>query len=268
VPASRSTSCDEPEVHACWTHDPRRHARSRVARWGDPGPRTGYLAGGRRCGRARRQRGPAARLPAHRHRHHVRQRGRGRASSCHGRHRPRRRLRHHEKETLTESLAALHVDHLDLWLIHWPPGGGAAPRTWDVFRSARDEGLVRSIGVSNYSITQIDELIRATGEAPAVNQIPYSPSDHDPELLAAHRERGVVVEGYSPLKRSNLRAPALVDAAAAHDVTPAQVVLRWHVQHEVVVIPKSTAPERIAANLDVFAFELTSEEMSRIDAMS
>jgi len=173
-----------------------------------------------------------------------------------------------EKQTLTESLAALHVDHLDLWLIHWPPGGGAAPRTWDVFRSARDEGLVRSIGVSNYSIAQIDELIRATGEAPSVNQIPYSPSDHDPELLAAHRERGVVVEGYSPLKRSNLRAPALVDAAAAHDVTPAQVVLRWHVQHEVVVIPKSTAPERIAANLDVFAFELTSEEMSRIDAMS
>jgi len=173
-----------------------------------------------------------------------------------------------ERRTLTESLVALNLDHLDLWLVHWPPGGGAAPRTWEAFRSARDEGLVRSIGVSNYSIAQIDELIEATGEAPAVNQIPYSPSDHDPRLLAAHRERGVVVEGYSPLKRSDLRSPALVDAAAAHGVTAAQVVLRWHVQHDVVVIPKSTDRDRIAANLDVFGFELTSQEMARIDALA
>ncbi|WP_028048283.1 aldo/keto reductase [Cellulomonas sp. URHD0024] len=172
-----------------------------------------------------------------------------------------------EQRTLTESLIALNLDHVDLWLIHWPPGGQAAPRTWDEFRAARDEGLVRSIGVSNYSIRQIDELIEVTGEAPAVNQIPYSPSDHDPALLAAHRERGIVVEGYSPLKRSDLRAPALVDAAAAHDVTAAQVVLRWHVQHDVVVIPKSTDRERLAANLDVFGFELTDEEMARIDAL-
>lgn len=173
-----------------------------------------------------------------------------------------------ERQTLTESLAALHLDHLDLWLIHWPPGGAPAPRTWDAFRAARDEGLVRSIGVSNYSIAQIDELIDATGETPAVNQIPYSPADHDPELLAAHRERGIVVEGYSPLKRSDLRAPALADAAAAHDVTAAQVVIRWHVQHEVVVIPKSTDRDRIAANLDVLGFELTAEEMARIDALA
>ena len=101
-----------------------------------------------------------------------------------------------------------------------------------------------------------------------MNQIPYSPSDHDPRLLAAHRERGVVVEGYSPLKRSDLRSPALVDAAAAHGVTAAQVVLRWHVQHDVVVIPKSTDRDRIAANLDVFGFELTAEEMARIDALA
>jgi 2,5-diketo-D-gluconate reductase A len=173
-----------------------------------------------------------------------------------------------ERRTLTESLLALHLDHLDLWLIHWPPGGGAAPATWEAFRTARDEGLVRSIGVSNYSVAQIDQLIQATGEAPAVNQIPYSPTDHDPALLAAHRDRGIVVEGYSPLKRSDLRAPALVDAAAAHDVTAAQVVLRWHLQHEVVVIPKSTDRQRIAANLDVLGFELTDEEMSRIDALA
>jgi 2,5-diketo-D-gluconate reductase A len=173
-----------------------------------------------------------------------------------------------ERQTLTESLVALHVDHVDLWLIHWPPRGGAAPATWDVFRTARDEGLVRSIGVSNYSIAQIDELVEATGEAPAVNQIPYSPSDHDPRLLEQHRERGVVVEGYSPLKRSDLRAPALVETADAHGVTPAQVVLRWHVQHDVVVIPKSTSRDRIESNLDVFGFELTDDEMARIDGLA
>ncbi|MDM7831461.1 aldo/keto reductase [Cellulomonas edaphi] len=173
-----------------------------------------------------------------------------------------------ERRTLTESLVALHVDHVDLWLIHWPPSAGAAPETWEAFRAARDEGLVRAIGVSNYSIAQIDELIAATGEAPAVNQIPYSPTDHDPRLLAQHRERGVQVEGYSPLKRSDMRATALVEAARAHDVTPAQVVLRWHVQHDVVVIPKSTDPDRLASNLDVFGFELTDEEMARIDALA
>lgn len=171
------------------------------------------------------------------------------------------------RRTLTESLVALTVDHLDLWLIHWPPNGQASPETWQVFREARDEGLTRSIGVSNYSIEQIDELIAATGEAPAVNQIPYSPRDHDPGLLAAHRERGVVVEGYSPLKRTALDAPVIVDAARAHDVTPAQVVLRWHLQHDVVVIPKSTHRERIEANLDVVGFTLSDAEMAAIDAL-
>ncbi|WP_315094651.1 aldo/keto reductase [uncultured Cellulomonas sp.] len=171
------------------------------------------------------------------------------------------------RRTLTESLTALVTDHVDLWLIHWPPNRQASPETWQVFREARDEGLVRSIGVSNYSIAQLDELIAATGEAPAVNQIPYSPRDHDPDLLAAHRERGVVVEGYSPLKRTSLDSPALVSAAQAHGVTPAQVVLRWHVQHDVVVIPKSTRQERIATNLDILGFELTEEQMAAIDAL-
>lgn len=172
-----------------------------------------------------------------------------------------------ERQTLTESLAALGTDHLDLWLVHWPPNKQATPSTWREFVAARDEGLVRSIGVSNYSIAQIDELIEATGVAPAVNQIPYSPVDHDPALLAAHRERGVVVEGYSPLKRTDLDAPAIADAARAHDVTPAQVVLRWHVQHDVVVIPKSTKQHRLEENLGALGFELTDDEMTAIDAL-
>lgn len=172
-----------------------------------------------------------------------------------------------ERETLRESLAELGTDHLDLWLVHWPPNGEATPATWEQLIAARDDGLVRSIGVSNYSLDQIDELVRTTGEAPAVNQIPYGPSNHDPALLAGHRDRGVVVEGYSPFKRTDLTDATLAEVAAAHGVTPRQVVLRWHIQHEVVVIPKSTHRDRIAANLDVFGFTLTDEEMARVDAL-
>jgi diketogulonate reductase-like aldo/keto reductase len=173
-----------------------------------------------------------------------------------------------EQPTLQESLDELGLEYLDLWLIHWPPGDQAAPGTWRRFVAARDAGLVRSVGASNYSVAQIDELAAATGATPAVNQIPYSPADHDPRLLAAHRERGVVVVGYSPLQRSNLSAPAVVAAARAHGVTPAQVVLRWHLQHGVVVIPKSVHADRLAENLDLFRFTLGADELAAIDGLS
>ena len=126
-------------------------------------------------------------------------------------------------------------------------------------------GLARSVGVSNYSIAQIDRLISATHEAPAVNQIPWAPSHFDAELLRATRERGVVLEGYSPFKNTNLRARALADIARRYGVSSAQVVVRWHVQHEIVVIPKSKSPERIAENFDVWNFELSDDEMRALD---
>jgi diketogulonate reductase-like aldo/keto reductase len=170
-----------------------------------------------------------------------------------------------ERETLAASLRALGADYVDLWLVHWPPRGRASPQTWREFVAAGEEGLARATGVSNYSIGQIDELADATGQMPAVNQIPWSPRKHDPGLLAAHRERGVVVEGYSPLKGSNLRDPVLTEIAAKHSVTPAQVVLRWHIEHGIVVIPKSEQRERIAANLDLFGFTLDPAEIARID---
>ena len=173
-----------------------------------------------------------------------------------------------ERRTLERSLTDLGIDHLDLWLVHWPPHGEATPATWAAFRELRDEGLTRAIGVSNYSIAQIDELIAATGEAPAINQIPWSPTDFDPALVAAHAERGVAIEGYSPFKRSDLEHPALVAAAAAHGVTTRQVVLRWHLDHGVVVIPKSVHRERLAANLDVLGFSLSGAELAAIDAIS
>ncbi|GAA2701157.1 aldo/keto reductase [Micromonospora olivasterospora] len=173
-----------------------------------------------------------------------------------------------ERETLEESLRALDTDHVDLWLIHWPPAtpGDSIP-TWRELLAARDEGLARTVGVSNYSVSQIDELIQATEEIPAVNQIRWSPTLYDRRTHAAHRDRGVVLEGYSPFKTSDLSDPVLTRVAAAHDVSPAQVVLRWHIDHEIVVIPKSVTPERIRANFDVFGFSLTAEEMRDIDAL-
>jgi 2,5-diketo-D-gluconate reductase A len=172
-----------------------------------------------------------------------------------------------ERPTLEASLGELGTDHVDLWLIHWPPRTGARPDVWRQLLALRDEGLAREVGVSNYSVGQLDELIAATGEAPAVNQIPWGPTLYDPDVVAAHRDRGVVVEGYSPFKNTNLRTLALVEIAQAHGATPAQVVLRWHLQHDIVVIPKSVTPERIEENLDVFGFTLTDAEMARVDAL-
>jgi 2,5-diketo-D-gluconate reductase A len=173
-----------------------------------------------------------------------------------------------ERQTLAESLVALGMDYVDLWLIHWPPSGRAAAETWKQFLSLREEGLARAVGVSNYSTAQIDELIRSTGEAPAVNQIPWSPWQYDARQLAESREHGVVVEGYSPFKNSNLRDSVLREIAASHGVTPAQVVLRWHIEHGIVVIPKSVTPERIRTNFDVFGFSLNAEQAARIDALA
>jgi 2,5-diketo-D-gluconate reductase A len=174
-----------------------------------------------------------------------------------------------EPGTLAASLRALGTGYLDLWLVHSPPSPGRQLcQVWREFLALRDEGRVRAIGVSNYSLTQLDRLTEATGVTPAVNQIPWSPGRHDPALLAGHRERGVALEGYSPLKGANLADPVLAGVAAAHGVTPAQVVLRWHLEHGITVIPKSSHPDRIAANIDVLHFTLTPDQVTRIDALS
>lgn len=171
------------------------------------------------------------------------------------------------REVLEQSLRALGTDHVDLWLIHWPPAGGASPQTWQQLLAAREDGLATDVGVSNYSTDQIDELVHGTGEAPAVNQIKWSIPLYDADRVAQSRERGVVLEGYSPFKRAALDDETLVSVADAHDVAPAQVVLRWHIQHGIVVIPKSVRRERIAANFDVFGFDLDDDQMARLDAL-
>jgi len=174
----------------------------------------------------------------------------------------------HERETLLESLGALGSGYVDLWLIHWPPSGGARPDVWERMLQLQAEGLARELGVSNYSLRQIDELERATGRLPAVNQIEWSPSLFDREVLDGHRSRGVQLEGYSPLRTTNLRDRELVGIAERHGVTAAQVVLRWHLEHRIVAIPKSTNAGRIAENADLFGFELTPSEVEQLDGLA
>ena len=173
-----------------------------------------------------------------------------------------------ERQTLCASLRALGTEYVDLWLVHWPPAARALNPVWHEFLALREEGKTRAVGVSNYSIKQIGSLIQASGVAPVINQVPWSPALYDPGVLAANRERQVTVEGYSPLKGTNLKDPVLAEVAAAHNVTPAQVVLRWHIEHAIPVIPKSAQPDRIAANINLFGFSLTTAEVSRIDALS
>jgi diketogulonate reductase-like aldo/keto reductase len=172
-----------------------------------------------------------------------------------------------ERDTLGESLSALGFDHVDLWLIHWPPGGRARPDVWERMLEAQADGLAREVGVSNYSLRQIDELERAAGRLPAVNQLAWGPTLFDRGLLDAHRQRGVQLEGYSPLNTTKLRDPRLVEIAEEHRVTPAQVVLRWHIEHRIVAIPRSSNPDRIAENAAIFGFNLTRSEIERLDQL-
>ncbi|MVA74803.1 aldo/keto reductase [Auraticoccus sp. F435] len=173
-----------------------------------------------------------------------------------------------ERRTLEESLQKLGVDHVDLWLVHWPPNREATPSAWEQFVAAREEGLATHIGVSNYSLAQIDELTRATGVTPAVDQIKMSPAQYDAEVVQGLAERQVVLEGYSPFRASDLEHPVLAEIARAHEVTPAQVIIAWHVAHQFVVIPKSSRRERMVANAEALGVRLTPEEVIRLDGLA
>jgi diketogulonate reductase-like aldo/keto reductase len=173
-----------------------------------------------------------------------------------------------ERATLDASRRALGVDAVDLWLIHWPPSAGASVGMWREVVSAQEAGQARAVGVSNYGFGQLDELSAATDRTPEVNQIRWGPALYDAGVLAGHRERGVVLEGYSPFKTTDLADPVLTRVAEAHGVDTARVVLRWHLQHSVVVIPKSATPERITGNYAVWDFTLTEDEMSAVDALA
>jgi diketogulonate reductase-like aldo/keto reductase len=172
-----------------------------------------------------------------------------------------------ERQTIEASLKALGVDFVDLWLIHWPPSRAKSVPTWAAFQQLRDAGLTRTIGVSNYDAALIDELTKETGETPVVNQVSWSPGEHDERFLADMRDRRVVVEGYSALKNTPLDDPRLVAIAAAHGVTVPQVVLRWQLHQDVVIIPKSTHRDRMEQNLSVLSFSLTADELATISSL-
>jgi 2,5-diketo-D-gluconate reductase A len=182
--------------------------------------------------------------------------------------------RHHGyEETLgsfEESRANLGLDRIDLYLIHWPlPRVDKYVDTWRAMIQLRDDGLVRSIGVSNFTAMQVTRLLAETGVAPAVNQIELHPAFPQEPMRAFDAEHEIVTEAWSPLgSRGELRAaPAVVDAADAHGVTPTRVILRWHVQRGIVPIPKSGNLARQIENLDVFDFALSDAEMTAISAL-
>ncbi|WP_433444001.1 aldo/keto reductase [Nonomuraea sp. CA-141351] len=169
-----------------------------------------------------------------------------------------------------ESRARLGLDYVDLYLIHWPlPGRGLYADTWRAFVHLQEQGLARSIGVSNFTPEQIERLVEETGVWPAVNQVELHPGFAQRELLAWHAEHGIVTESWTPLGRGPklFDEPAVAETAAAHGRTPAQVVLRWHLQLGAVPIPKSADPERMRQNLEVFDFSLTDDEMARISSL-
>ncbi|MEV4150494.1 aldo/keto reductase [Amycolatopsis sp. NPDC049691] len=167
---------------------------------------------------------------------------------------------------LEGSLRRLGFDYVDLYLIHWPlPHKDNYVRTWQGFEDILRAGKARAIGVSNFQPAHLDRLAEETGTVPAVNQIELHPALQQPELRAYHQAHGIATEAWSPLAQAEvLDDPVLKDLAEKHGRTAAQVVLRWHVQLGNIVFPKSSSPERIRQNIDVFGFELDDEDMAAI----
>jgi 2,5-diketo-D-gluconate reductase A len=172
-----------------------------------------------------------------------------------------------ELDTLRQSLDMLQTDHVDLWLIHWPGKQSVTVDMWRRFVEARESGLAKEIGVSNFDVSLIDEVTAATGAAPAVNQIEWSPLLFDAETVAAHRARDITLEGYSALRGGTLDHPTILDIAERTGHTAAQVIIRWHLQHRVVVIPKSVHADRIRSNADVAGWTLADDDLAALDAL-
>jgi len=161
----------------------------------------------------------------------------------------------------------LGLDYIDLYLIHWPVPG-LRHESWKALLKIHDEGLARSIGVSNYTIRHLEELLPATPIAPAVNQVEFHPFLYQKDLLEFCVKHRVQLEAYSPLTRGHrLNHPIITRVAAKYARTPAQVLIRWSLQHGLVVIPKSIRPDRIRENAAVFDFELKREDMERLDSL-
>jgi diketogulonate reductase-like aldo/keto reductase len=168
-----------------------------------------------------------------------------------------------------QSRVRLGLEYIDLYLIHWPlPRIDRYVESWRAMIRLQREGVVLSIGVSNFTAAQIDRLETETGVLPAVNQIELHPHFPQGAMLDYNRAKGIATQSWSPLGRGDLLHDATISAiASAHRVSPAQVILRWHFQRDAIPIPKSATPARQAANLDVFRFELTDREITAISGL-
>jgi 2,5-diketo-D-gluconate reductase A len=174
------------------------------------------------------------------------------------------------RHAFEQSLEKLGGEYIDLYLIHWPiPSKDLYVETWETLCALKDAGSVRSVGVSNFQIEHLERIIDATGVVPAVNQIELHPRLQQPELRRYHSEHGIVTEAWSPLGKGQLLDdPTIEEIAARHGRSPAQVVLRWHVQLGNVVIPKSVTPSRIEENFSLFDFELSDDDMDKLSELS
>lgn len=173
------------------------------------------------------------------------------------------------KRACHESLERLDIGPIDLYLIHWPvPAHDRYVDTWRAFIELRDEGLVRSIGVSNFLPAHLERLIAETGETPVVNQVELHPRFPQAELRRVHAELGIATAAWSPLARGAMLEDPVIEAIAReHGASPAQVVLRWHRQLGNAVVVKSVTPARIRENLDVLGFELSDDQVEAIGAL-
>ncbi len=170
------------------------------------------------------------------------------------------------KRAFEGSLERLELEHIDLYLIHWPvPAHDLYVETWQALIELQSEGLVRAIGVSNFQPAHLERIVAETGVVPAINQVELHPYFQQVGLRHEHDELDIVTEAWSPLGQGlELEDPVIVQIAEAHAKTPAQAIIRWHLQLGNVVIPKSVTPERIEENFDVFDFELSDGEMEAI----
>lgn len=167
-----------------------------------------------------------------------------------------------------DSLKKLNMDYVDLYLIHWPVTG-KFPETWKALERLYDEGMVRAIGVSNFHVHHLEKLFVRANEKPVVNQVECHPHLTQEELRAFCEKENIQMEAWSPLKKARiLDLPLFVELGEKYGKTPAQIVLRWHVQNNIIPIPKSTKPERIKENADIFDFSLTEAEMEQISGLN